>query len=52
MENNGKKVNYIQINQEMKDKTIEKSDNRSSNYTIFLGIFKSQKLFLKIKING
>ena len=52
MENNGEKVNYIQINQEMKDKTIEKSENRSSNYTNFLGIFKSHKLILKIKING
>ena len=47
MENNEEKVNYIQINQEMKDKTIEKSENRSSNYTIFFGIFKSHETIFK-----
>ena len=39
MENNKKNVNYIQINQEMKDKTIEKSEKRSSNFTNFLVTF-------------
>ena len=39
MENNKENVNYIQINQEMKSKTIEKSENKSSNYTILFGNF-------------
>ena len=52
MENNEENINYIQINQEMKNKTIEKSEKRPSDFIKFLGIFKSQKLFLKIKING
>ena len=52
MENNEENANYIQINQEMENKTIEKSEQRPSNFTKNLGIFKSQKLFLRIKING
>ena len=52
MENNEENANYIQINPEIKNKTIEKSENRPRNFTKFLGIFKSQKIFLKIKING
>ena len=39
MENNEENVNYIQINQEMKNKTIEKSEKRPSNFMKFLGIF-------------
>ena len=52
MENNEENINYIQINQEMKNKTIEKSEMCSNIFIKILGIFKSQKLFLKIKING
>ena len=52
MENNEENANYIQINQEMKNKTIEKSEKRASNFIKLLGIFKSHKLFLKNKING
>ena len=50
--NNEGNTNYIQINQEMKNKTIEKSEKGPSNFTKILGILKNQKLFLKIKING
>ena len=52
MENNEENINYIQINQEMKNKTTEKSEKRPSNFTKILLILKSQKLYLKIKING
>ena len=48
----GENINNIQINQEIKSKTIEKSEKVSNNCTNFLVVFKSQKLFLKIKING
>ena len=39
MENNEENSNYIKINQEMKSKTIEKSEKRPSNFTKILGIF-------------
>ena len=47
MENNEENVNYFQINQEMQNKTIEKSEKRPSGFINFLGISKSQKLFFK-----
>ena len=39
MKNNEENINYIQINQEMEYKTIEKSEKRPSNFTKFLVIF-------------
>ena len=52
MENNEENINYVQINQEMKNKAIEKSEMDPNIFTNFLVIFRSRKLFLKIKING
>ena len=46
MENNEENINYIQINQEMKNKTIEKSEMDANIFIKILVIFKSQKLFL------
>ena len=51
MENNEENINYIQINQEIKNKTIEKSEMDPNIFIKILVIFKSQKIFLKIKIN-
>ena len=48
----GENINNIQINQEIKNKTIEKSEKGSNNFTKLLVIFLSQKLFLKLKEMG
>ena len=47
-----KNINYIQINQEMKSKTIEKSEKGSNNFTNFFGNFLKSETIFKIKING
>ena len=47
--NNEENANYIQINQEMKNKAIEKSEMDPNIFIKILVIFKSQKLFLKLK---
>ena len=46
IENKEKNINYVQINQEIKSKTIEKSEMDPNIFINFLVIFKSQKLFL------
>ena len=38
-ENNEKNINYVQINQEIKSKTIEKSEKDSNDFINFLVIF-------------
>ena len=43
-----KNINYVQINQEIKSKTIEKSEMDPNIFIKFLVIFKSQKLFFKL----
>ena len=48
----GGNSNYIQNIQEKSTKTIEKSEKRLSNFIKNLVIFKSQKLFLKLKEIG
>ena len=45
MDNNEENINYVQLNQEMKNKAIEKSEMDPNIFVKILVIFKSQTIF-------
>ena len=47
-----KNINYVPINQEIKGKTIEKSEKGSNDFINFFGNFLKSETIFKIKRNG